>query len=275
MGARCNCCANFDKSTAAGLRRQRVKLGRQLSAGVGNFLPVAGLSGCRMQFLEQIARYFDPLSFLIVFGGSILMAAARSTRTDIAQALGALKILGSADPQADAQAARVAVNRIAAIVDTHSITCADRVETAERFLHRAARKLSDTKAPIEFSRWAQQEIAGRRNRHQGAIGFWRVMADTAPAMGMIGTIIGLVQMFAAMDDPAGIGPGMALALLTTLYGVVLSSTIAGPIANRLERLSEAELAWQEAALGQFEQLAQAELEHHPARPPRQTLRTVS
>jgi chemotaxis protein MotA len=80
-------------------------------------------------------------------------------------------------------------------------------------------------------------------------------------------------MFATMDDPARIGPGMALALLTTLYGIILSSVIAGPIAGRLARLSEAELAWQRLAVERLELLAHAELET-PRLHPRPNLRTV-
>jgi len=70
-----------------------------------------------------------------------------------------------------------------------------------------------------------------------------------------------------------IGPAMALALLTTLYGIILSSAVAGPIAARLERLSEAEIAWQADALERLEQLAHAELGVLAFRP-RPTLRTV-
>ena len=63
-------------------------------------------------------------------------------------------------------------------------------------------------------------------------------------MGMIGTVIGLILMFAQMNDPAAMGPAMAIAMLTTLYGLILAFGIAGPVAARLERLSEAECAWQ-------------------------------
>jgi chemotaxis protein MotA len=81
-------------------------------------------------------------------------------------------------------------------------------------------------------------------RHEKVHKFWLSIADAAPALGMAGTIIGLVGMFSAMDDPARIGPSMALALLTTLYGVVIANFVAAPIAARLVDLSERELAWQ-------------------------------
>jgi len=227
-----------------------------------------------MEFPAEIARFLDPLSFLIVFGGAFLAATARSSREDIGRALGALRPLVRERPGADALAARRAVNAIEALAQAKSVACADRVRTAGVFLRRAAFRLSDAASSQDFTRWAEEELTGRRRRHAGAIDFWRALADGAPAMGMIGTIIGLVRMFAAMDDVAAIGPAMALAMLTTLYGIILSAAVAGPIAARLERLSEEEIAWQAWTLERFEALIRAELDAPPlrARPP---LRSVS
>jgi chemotaxis protein MotA len=79
------------------------------------------------------------------------------------------------------------------------------------------------------------------------------MGDTAPAFGMIGTLIGLVQMLSSMDDPASIGPAMAVALLTTLYGAVMANFLFLPLAGKLslrsdqERLNKAIIV--EATLG--------------------------
>jgi chemotaxis protein MotA len=226
-----------------------------------------------MEILGQIARYLDSLSLLIVFGGAALAAAARSTKTDVSRAISAVGQLFTAVPEADANAARVAVGRIEALAEIRSIACADRVDTTGRFLRRAAMHLSDAASAESFARFVREDLDQRAQRHQGAIGVWRAVADAAPGMGMIGTILGLIQMFAVMDDPSRIGPGMALALLTTLYGIVLSSAIAGPIAARLERLSEAELAWQRWTFERLEQLARAELEN-PLRP-RLSLRAMS
>jgi chemotaxis protein MotA len=66
------------------------------------------------------------------------------------------------------------------------------------------------------------------------------MATMAPAMGMIGTLVGLVQMLANMSDPASIGPAMAVALLTTLYGAVIANAFAQPMADKLARASAME-----------------------------------
>lgn len=227
-----------------------------------------------MILLEQITRFVDPVALAIVFGGTFLTTFLRSTRADIGRALSAVGLLGSADPAADAAAARVSLSRIRELAEVRSIACVDRVETAQRFLLRAARQLSEARNSGEFVRWASADIDARRQRHQGVIGVWRGIAEAAPAMGMIGTIVGLVQMFAHMEDPAAIGPAMAVAMLTTLYGVFLGSAVAAPIAGRLDNISEVELAWQTAACKQLEILAREELDSLPPRTARPNLRTV-
>ncbi|WP_233281532.1 MotA/TolQ/ExbB proton channel family protein [Sphingomonas changnyeongensis] len=89
---------------------------------------------------------------------------------------------------------------------------------------------------------AEDRQAARRARHRIAIGWWLAAAEAAPAMGMIGTLFGLVALFRRMDDPAAIGPAMAVALLATLYGALIANLVAAPLAARLARLSEAEAA---------------------------------
>jgi len=70
-------------------------------------------------------------------------------------------------------------------------------------------------------------------RHSDGQDIFKAIGDVGPAMGMIGTLIGLVQMLANMDDPKQIGPAMAVALLTTLYGAILATMVALPIADKL------------------------------------------
>jgi chemotaxis protein MotA len=74
------------------------------------------------------------------------------------------------------------------------------------------------------------------------------MGSMAPAFGMIGTLIGLVAMLQTLDDPSAIGPAMAVALLTTLYGAVLANVIFIPIATKLGERSAAETFYMEIAV---------------------------
>lgn len=203
--------------------------------------------------------FLDPVAILLVLGGSALVAATRSTRGDLMRAVGSLKPLLFMRVEEEAQASRVAVNRIVERTQSTGIATADRAPVVERFLARAARRLSNTQESGGFAAWAEADVAARAERHAAVHAVWRSAADAAPAMGMIGTVIGLIRMFSAMDDPAKIGPGMALALLTTLYGVIAANCIAGPIAARLERLSRAELIWQEEAMARLALIARDEL----------------
>ena len=77
-------------------------------------------------------------------------------------------------------------------------------------------------------------------RHENGQRIFRAVSDVAPAMGMIGTLIGLVQMLSNMADPKLVGPAMAIALLTTLYGAILANMVAKPIADKLEMRAEEE-----------------------------------
>jgi chemotaxis protein MotA len=228
-----------------------------------------------MQFLGEITRFLDPASMMIVFGGAAVVATMRATSGDARRAFKALGPVFTANPEADALAAVVAVGKVEKLTEIRNIACVDRIKTAERFLRRAVRRLAQAQTADAFARWARHDLAEREHRHQGAIAFWRSVAETAPAMGMIGTVIGLIQMFSALEDLSKIGPAMALAMLTTLYGIILATVVAGPIATRLERLSKSELAWQREALERLLQIAEAELA--PVSPPKQrpVLRTVS
>ena len=89
---------------------------------------------------------------------------------------------------------------------------------------------------FDMLRW---RIARLKAREHAEAQIFRTMATYAPAFGMIGTLIGLVQMLSNMEDPKSIGPAMAVALLTTLYGAMIATMIATPIADKLSlRMTE-------------------------------------
>ena len=106
--------------------------------------------------------------------------------------------------------------------------------------HSALRMVVDGHTPEEIEDILKKEIEEMAIRHDTGANILRKAAETAPAMGLIGTLIGLVQMLGNLDDPASIGPNMAIALLTTFYGAVLSSMFFSPLASKLERNSEKE-----------------------------------
>jgi len=92
------------------------------------------------------------------------------------------------------------------------------------------------------------DIQALDDRHQTGIALLKAMGGYAPTMGMIGTVVGLINMLGNLSDPAQLGLGMSVALLTTLYGVIFANLIFLPISAKLERLNALELAQRELAM---------------------------
>jgi chemotaxis protein MotA len=112
---------------------------------------------------------------------------------------------------------------------------------AEPFLHRAMSMLVDGIMVEEIERNLTFETHAMMQRHVRSTGILRRASEVAPAMGLIGTLIGLVQMLGSLNSPERIGPAMAVALLTTFYGALLANVVFLPLASKLERNSATEL----------------------------------
>lgn len=102
------------------------------------------------------------------------------------------------------------------------------------FLNQGIQMLIDGNDRDVINTVMSKDLQQTVDRHKWGAKVFSATGDVAPAMGMIGTLIGLVQMLSAMDDPKSIGPAMAVALLTTLYGAMLANMVALPIADKLE-----------------------------------------
>lgn len=87
----------------------------------------------------------------------------------------------------------------------------------------------------------ETELVNIDGRHKEKIGFWENVGSMGPAWGMIGTLVGLVNMLQNMNDPGAIGPSMAVALITTLYGSMLANWICAPVAFKLKENNAAEM----------------------------------
>ncbi len=91
----------------------------------------------------------------------------------------------------------------------------------------------------------ETEITAMESRHESLIGLFKKLVEYAPTLGMIGTVIGLINILGNLSDPEALGTGMALALLTTLYGVFFANVIFAPVAGKLEKLNAIEVAARE------------------------------
>ncbi len=110
------------------------------------------------------------------------------------------------------------------------------------FMRKALDLLVDGVNESFFKRTMMMEIEALRIRHQKVQNVYRKMGSLSPAFGMLGTVMGLIKMLTKLNDPSSIGPAMAVALLTTFYGSLLSTLFFLPIANKLTEITKDEIA---------------------------------
>jgi chemotaxis protein MotA len=178
-------------------------------------------------------------SMLIVFGGTL---ATTFIKFNMADVFGSMSVAMQAflvkmqDPQSIIDA-MVNYTRIA---KKEGLIALEKENPGDPFSTKALRYLSDGYDEGLIEDMLNKDIRLTLQRHQTGQSVFKSMGDSAPAWGMIGTLIGLVQMLSSMDDPASIGPSMAVALLTTLYGAVIANFVCLPIADKLAMRSEQE-----------------------------------
>jgi chemotaxis protein MotA len=114
-------------------------------------------------------------------------------------------------------------------------------EVHDDFLKKAMQMAVDGQEPETLRSMLNTEIEYIQVRHGKGAEIFSSIATYAPAMGMVGTLIGLVQMLQTMDDPSSIGPAMAVALLTTFYGAVIANVVCSPMAGKLKNRSASEV----------------------------------
>lgn len=109
------------------------------------------------------------------------------------------------------------------------------------YFSRGVQLVVDGHEPAAIEDLLYNEIEKIKERHEQGIGMWENFALLSPAFGMIGTLIGLVKMLGNMSDPTSIGPAMAVALLTTLYGSLIANVVALPLTKKLKFRSDQEI----------------------------------
>ncbi len=133
------------------------------------------------------------------------------------------------------------IGNLAETARRESVFALEKVPIEDPFLKKAMTLAADNRPPEVISSILQLEIDAMEVRHKVGADVMGGMADDGPAMGMIGTLIGLVIMLGNLSDQAAIGPAMAVALLTTFYGACLANIVANPVKNIISVRSQAEL----------------------------------
>lgn len=186
--------------------------------------------------------FLDPPAVLIVIGGTVAITTISFSLREMAHSL---VVVGKALTRSlhDPTVAAERLMQLAEVARRQGILAlqtAIREIERDEFLEKAVLLVVDGYPPEEVENILSREVEATRARHESAAGVLRRAAEISPAMGLIGTLIGLVQMLGNLDDPSTIGPSMAVALLTTFYGAVLANMVFSPLASKLERNSDEE-----------------------------------
>jgi chemotaxis protein MotA len=191
-----------------------------------------------MTLSATLAPFLDPVAFAIVGGGTLVATILRTPSRDLARGVVALKCLARAPFDAGALVAQVeALSRISA---RHGVMQLDRSVIRDADVCTAINAVVDGADAARVAQTIEDARTARYERQRAAADLWAGAAELAPAMGMVGTLIGLVRLFTTMADPAAIGGAMAIAVLATLYGALIGNLICLPVASRLKRLARAE-----------------------------------
>jgi chemotaxis protein MotA len=187
----------------------------------------------------DIIMFINVPSLLIVVGGTIAAMLIKHKMDEVFSSVGVLMkaiMVTTSDPEATINT----LVDMANIARKDGILALEKVKSDNPFLQGAINHCVDGADPEFLESVLTKDLEYLADRHKKGIDIWDGVGETAPAFGMIGTLIGLVQMLASMEDPSSIGPAMAVALLTTLYGSIVANVVAIPIAVKLSGYSKEE-----------------------------------
>ncbi len=204
-------------------------------AGFGLVAAAIVLGGSALAFI-------DPASVLIVIGGTFGVTMVSFSLGEVIKGQG-LMLKAIFSKSTDPGGAAIQVLELADLARKNGVLgMQESLKNLDDipFFQKGLTMVVDGTPGDDVEKVMRQEIRGMQGRHQSSVLILQRAATVAPAMGLIGTLIGLVQMLGNLDDPNSIGPSMAVALLTTLYGAILANMVFSPLAAKLERNSKEE-----------------------------------
>ena len=181
----------------------------------------------------NMGMYWDPFALMIVLGGSLASIMVAFPFEEVRQAIhAAFKVFASRKVRVREVVGTMV--KIAEISRREGIVALENVKTENVVLKKACQLIADNADPQLIRSTLSIEINAMKRRHKVAHDVFKRLGALTPAYGMMGTLIGLVQMLSQLSNPASIGPALAMALLTTLYGSVFSTMIFLPMGAKLQ-----------------------------------------
>lgn len=232
---------NTSTSADANVRIVKSKVSLDLTTVFGLVLTFA-LITVAILIGKSDANFFNIPSFLIVILGTMTVTSISFSWEEVANAG---KVIGNSLFRKRLQPSLMAnqLMDVAMLAKTRGLLALASAENElkkDRHLFKAVQIVTDGYNAEDIERVLAQDLDALVERHRRSANILRRGSEIAPAMGLIGTLIGLVQMLANLQDPETIGPAMAVALLTTFYGAILGTAVLAPMAAKLERNSNEE-----------------------------------
>ena len=185
--------------------------------------------------INNINRYLDMPSAIITFGGAFFAILAANTMSDFVGGLKSFLLVFKA-PVIDVRGMIQKIIDLSNVARKEGLLSLEEAagELDDEFMKKGILLIVDGTDPELVRGIMETELISVEERHKKKITFWEDLGAMGPAWGMIGTLIGLVNMLYEMSDPSSIGPSMAVALITTLYGSLLANWICTPVATKLK-----------------------------------------
>ncbi|MFN3197559.1 MAG: motility protein A [Bradymonadia bacterium] len=180
----------------------------------------------------ELGLFINIPSLTVVIGGTIAALLVRFSIPETIRTLGLIKMSLFFSLKTKEEVIQQ-FGELAQIARKEGLLALERIELDDPYMAKGIAFCVDGAETRQIEAILTKDIQYMKARHDAGQEILRAVNTSAPAFGMIGTLIGLVQMLANMEDPASIGPAMAVAILTTLYGAVVSNLIATPIADKL------------------------------------------
>ena len=204
-----------------------------------------------------IGPFIDTPSMLIVIGGTFFAVMYRSTLPDFLASFGTLaKVFLPGAKKHDELITRI--TELAGIARKDGMMALEGQEVPDKFFEKGLQMLVDGADETKLTEQLNREVKGMIRRHDNMKSVFQAWVDIAPAMGMIGTLVGLVAMLGNMADPKAIGPAMAVALLTTLYGAMIANTIFMPIVVKMKGYTTYEVTYREMIITGLQLISRGE-----------------
>lgn len=221
---------------ASGLLLEDREIDRTVVLGIGMALALIALA---VALGGEILRFFDPLSLMIVLGGSLGATLTSFSVHDLGYAWQSFRSVFFTKVFYPLERANYLIELAQAVKRNGLLVLdeeANRVE--DPFLRLALQITVDGQSQEDTKRILENEMRTSQEKAYRAVQVFETLASYAPAMGLIGTLIGLIQMMGTLNDPERVGPAMALALVATLYGAMLANLVFMPVAGKLKNRSE-------------------------------------